>query len=107
MITTADEIQPIGSRILVREIKAENKMTAGGLLLPDTMKQDDPWFEVIKLGSDEIQSSTTGEPILVHYPALPGDKVRIAAYGGIPVTVGEEKMLLIQVSDILAKKLED
>lgn len=107
MITTADEIQPLGSRILVREIKVDNKTTAGGLLLPDTMKQEDPWFEVIKTGETTIQSSTTGESIPVTYPVEPGDKVRIAAYGGIPVTVGEEKMLLIQVSDLLAKKLED
>ena len=107
MITTTDEIQSLGSRLLVREIKAENKMTAGGLLLPDTMKQDDPWFEVIKIGEPAIQSSTTGESIPVTYPVAPGDKVRIAAYGGIPVTVGEEKMLLIQVSDLLAKNLED
>jgi len=45
-------IEPLGSRVLIRPLEQESK-TASGLLLPETAKENPQTGEVVAIGDDE------------------------------------------------------
>jgi chaperonin GroES len=85
-----DEIQPLGSRVLVR-VLAEPSTTASGIVLPDTAKETPQRGEVVAIGDDE-------ELIKV----APGDLVLYPKYSGSEVSVDGDEHLIIEATDLLA-----
>lgn len=85
------KIKPLGSRVLVKKLEEEERRTPGGIVLPESVKDE-------KAVKGEVVALGTGEKFEVKV----GDKVLIAAYAGTEVRVGEEKYLLVKTADILA-----
>ena len=85
-----DEIQPLGSRVLVR-VLAEPERTASGIVLPDTAKEKPQRGEVVAVGDDE-------ELIKV----APGEVVLYPKYTGTEVTVDGDEHLILEATDLLA-----
>ncbi|HZC30374.1 MAG TPA: co-chaperone GroES [Gaiellaceae bacterium] len=85
-----DEIQPLGSRVLVR-VLAEASTTASGIVLPDTAQETPQRGEVVAIGDDE-------ELIKV----APGDHVLYPKYTGSEVSVDGDEHLIIEATDLLA-----
>ncbi len=92
----ATKIQPLGQRVLVKRIEAEQK-TPGGIVLPDTAKEKPQEAEVIALGTGGKDED--GKPI--EFTVKVGDTVLISKYGGTEVKLDSEDLLIISETDIL------
>jgi chaperonin GroES len=89
-------IKPLGQRVLVKRIEAEDK-TAGGIVLPDTAKEKPQEAEVVAIGTGGKDEH--GNDIV--FTVKKGDRVLISKYGGTDVKIDGEDMLIISESDIL------
>ena len=89
-------IKPLGQRVLVKRIEAEDK-TAGGIVLPDTAKEKPQEAEVVAIGTGGKDDN--GNDIV--FTVKKGDRVLISKYGGTEVKIEGEDMLIISESDIL------
>ena len=90
-------IKPIGDKILVKRVEAE-ETTAGGIVLPDTAKEKPKEGEIIAVG--EGKQLESGER--ADFQVEVGDRVIFASYAGTEVTVEREEYLLMSEDDILA-----
>jgi len=90
-------IQPLGDRVLVRRLEAEEK-TKGGILLPDTAKEKPQKGEVVGIGRGRMLDSGKVEPLEIKK----GDEVLFGKYAGNEVTYNDEEFLILKEEDILA-----
>lgn len=94
---TATKIVPLGERVVVKRAEAEST-TAGGIVLPDSAQNKPQRGEVIAVGDGHTKNDGTKVPLTVKE----GDRVIFSPYGGEEIEVGDEKLLLLRESDILA-----
>ncbi|MDD5109173.1 MAG: co-chaperone GroES [Candidatus Omnitrophica bacterium] len=92
------EIKPLGDRIVVKPLEAENK-SKGGILLPDTAKEKPQEAKVIAVGRGKILENGS-----IHAPEVKaGDKVLYGKYSGNEITTKDgEELLILREEDILA-----
>lgn len=90
-------LRPLGDRIIVKPIEAE-EVTTGGIVLPDTAKERPQQGEVIAVGPGKTLDNGTVCPIDVK----PGDKVIYSKYGGTEVKVSGIEYVILREDDILA-----
>jgi len=90
-------LQPLGDRVVVRSIEAE-QVTASGLVLPDTAAEKPQRGEVLAVGSGRYEN---GKRIPLEVAV--GDEVIYSKYGGTEVKLDGEDLLILRESDILAK----
>jgi len=90
-------VKPLGDRILIKPMQAEEK-TKGGILLPDTAKEKPQQGEVVAVGQGKTLE--TGEVKALEVKAK--DKVLYGKYSGTEVTVEGEEYLIIREDDVLA-----
>ncbi len=83
-------IQPLGTRVLIRPIEQEAK-TSSGILLPETAKEKPQMGEVIAIG-DETED----------IPVEVGQKVLFPKYTGTEIKIDGEEHLIMEASDLLA-----
>jgi chaperonin GroES len=92
------EIKPLGDRIVVKPLEAENK-TKGGIVLPDTAKEKPQEAKVVAVGKGKMLENGTVQPPEVKV----GDKVLYGKYSGNEITTKEgEELLILREEDILA-----
>ncbi len=84
------QVQPLGSRVLVR-VLAEESVTKSGILLPDTAKEKPQRGEIVAVGDDT-------ETIKVSV----GDRVLFPKYTGTEIRLEGEDHLIIDSTDLLA-----
>lgn len=85
-------IKPLGNRVLIKKVEAEEK-TQGGLILTSTAKEQPQVAEVVAVGP-----GTEDEKMEVKV----GDKVIFSKYGGTDVKFEGEEYTIMSQSDILA-----
>jgi chaperonin GroES len=90
-------LQPLGDRVVVRSIEAE-QVTASGIVLPDTAAEKPQRGKVLAVGSGRFEDGQRIPPLVAT-----GDEVIYSKYGGTEVTVDGEELLILRESDILAK----
>jgi chaperonin GroES len=92
------EIKPLGDRIVVKPLEAENK-TKGGIVLPDTAKEKPQEAKVVAVGKGKVLDNGT-----IQAPEVKvGDKVLYGKYSGNEITTKEgEELLILREEDILA-----
>ncbi|MFC1508773.1 co-chaperone GroES [Candidatus Omnitrophota bacterium] len=90
-------IQPLGDRVLVKRLEAEEK-TKGGIVLPETAKEKPQKGEVVAVGKGKVLESGNVDPLEVKK----GDKVLFGKYAGNEITDKEEEYLILREEDILA-----
>ncbi len=84
------QVQPLGSRVLVR-VLPEESVTKSGILLPDTAKEKPQRGEVMAIGDDtETIKVSVGDHVL--YPKYTGTEIRLEA----------EDHLIIDSTELLA-----
>ena len=91
------KIKPLGEKILVKRLEAEEK-TAGGIVLPDTAKEKPKQGKVIALGDGKLLDS--GER--AKFQVKVADTVIFTSYAGTEVTIDGEEYMLMSEDDILA-----
>jgi chaperonin GroES len=92
------KLKPLGDRLIVRAIE-EEETTASGLVLPDTAKEKPQKGKVVAVGDGPIEDGKR-RPLDVSE----GDEVLYSKYGGTEVP-GEDELLVLRESDVLAKVL--
>ena len=95
--STQTTIQPLHNNVLVRPVKAEEK-TAGGILIPDTVKEKPQIGEVMAIGPGDI--SPKGEKHQMSVKV--GQKVMYKKWGGNEIKVENEEWTIVEDKDILA-----
>jgi chaperonin GroES len=91
------KIQPLEDRaVILPAEEAESKH--GPLYIPDTAKEKPTQGEVLAVGPGRIEK---GARIPMEVKA--GDQVIYGKYSGTPYQVGDDELIIIKASDILAK----
>ncbi len=91
------KIQPLGDRVLVEPLDAEEK-TAGGIVIPDSAKEKQQKGKVIAVGKGRV--SDDGKLVPVEVKA--GDEVLYGRYSGTEIKLGGVDYLIVKEDDILA-----
>jgi chaperonin GroES len=94
------KLKPLGDRIVVRQISAE-EVTASGIVLPDTAQEKPQRGEVLAVGDGRYDD---GERVPLDVQV--GDEVIYSKYGGTEVTIDDEELLILRESDVLAKAVK-
>lgn len=89
-------IKPLGQRVLLKRIEAEEK-TAGGLFLPDTAKEKPQEALVVSVGT----GGRDEQGKLIDFTVKENDRVLISKYGGTEVKIDGVDYLIISENDIL------
>ena len=92
----ASNINPLGQRVLVKRIEAE-EVASGGIIIPDTAKEKPQEAKVVALGTGKNDEGKD-----VEFSVKEGDTVLISKYGGTDIKIEGEEHLIINESDILA-----
>ena len=92
------DIRPLGDRIVVKPLEAEEK-TKGGIVLPDTAKEKPQEGKVVAVGKGKVLESGS-----VQAPEVKvGDRVLYGKYSGSEITTKEgDELLIMKEEDILA-----
>ena len=91
------KFQPLSDRVIIRREVSEEK-TQGGIYLPDSAKDKPARGTVVSIGDGRVLDDGTRSPFQVSE----GDRVLFLSYAGEEFKVGEDELLLMRESDILA-----
>ena len=91
------KIHPLEDRVVILPSDEAESMR-GGLYIPDTAKEKPTQGEVIAVGPGRIEK---GQRVKMDVQA--GDVVIYGKYSGTPYEVGDDELIIIKASDILAK----
>ena len=92
------KIQPLGDRVLVQPLEAE-EVFKGGIVLPDTAKEKPAEGKVVAVGEGKKTDDGTVIPVSIKV----GDKVLYSKYGGNEISTSDGKeYLVIREDDIYA-----
>lgn len=91
------KIKPLRERVLVKILESEEK-TRGGIILPDTAKEEKAEGQVVAVGSGKILESGKIQP----FELKKGDKVIFGKYAGDEVTIDGTKHKILKEEEILA-----
>ena len=89
-------VKALHDRVLVRRVKSDEK-TKGGLIIPDTAKEEPAGGEIVSVGAGARKDS--GELIAPSVKA--GDNILFGKWSGTEVTLDGEELLIMKESDIL------
>ena len=90
------KIQPLGDRVVIRPLEEAEEMR-GGLYIPDTAKEKPLQGEIVAVGPGRFEKAER-----VPMELEVGQKVLYSKYAGTDVRVGDEELLIIKESDVLA-----
>ncbi len=88
--------RPLGDRIVVRRLDAEEK-TAGGIILPDTVQEKPSEGEVVAVGAGARDDSGN----LIAMEVSVGDKVLFGKWSGTEVKLDGTDVLIMKESDVM------
>lgn len=90
---TQAKITPVGARVLLQRLEAEETLK-GGIILPDSAKKKQEMAKVIAVGTPKKDDESIQVKI--------GDKVLIDKYSGQDITVDDEEFVVVKAEDIIA-----
>jgi len=91
------KIHPLEDRVVILPSE-EGETLRGGLHIPDTAREKPTQGEVLAVGPGRIEK---GERVKLDLGV--GDTVIYAKYSGSPYQVGDDELIIVKASDILAK----
>jgi chaperonin GroES len=90
------KFRPLQDRVLIRGVEQENK-TAGGIFIPDTVKEKPTEGEVIAVGPGARSEDGKIHPLDVKV----GDRVLFGKWSGTEIKVDGEDVVIMKESDIM------
>ncbi len=90
-------IRPLHERVLVERL-AEEEMSKGGIIIPDSAKEKPAEGKIIAVGTGRINDDGKVTPLDVKA----GDKVLFSKYAGSEVTIDTNEYIIMREDDILA-----
>ena len=97
MAKAAPKIRPLGEKVLIKRLEAEEK-TKGGIVLPDNAKEKPQKGTVLAVGDGKLLKDGKRAAFQV----AKGDKVLFASYAGTEIKVEGEEYMLMDEADVLA-----
>ena len=90
------KFRPLHDRVVVRRIEAEAK-SAGGIIIPDTVKEKPQEGEIIAVGPGARDE--TGK--LIALDVKVGDRILFGKWSGTEVKIDGEDLLIMKESDVM------
>ena len=90
---------PIGERVVVKPMERE-ETTSSGIILPDTAKEKPQEGEIVAVGPGRVTEDGKGR---VPMEIKAGDRVIYSKFAGTEYKDGDNELLILRESDILAK----
>jgi len=90
------KIRPLHDRLIVRRLEEERK-SAGGIVIPDTVKEKPVQGLVLAVGKGRILENGDIRPLDVKA----GDKVLFGKYSGTEVRIDDEELLVMREEDVM------
>ena len=90
------KFRPLHDRVVVKRIEQDEK-TAGGIIIPDTVKEKPMEGKVIAAGKGTRKDDGT----LVPLDVKAGDRVLFGKWSGTEVKLDNEDLLIMKESDIM------
>jgi chaperonin GroES len=90
------EIKPLGDRVLIEVLEAEER-TKGGIVLPDTAKEKPQQGKVVAVGKGRV----TDDGKTVAPEVKVGDLVLYGKYSGAELKLDDRNLLMLKEEDIL------
>lgn len=95
--STTPNFRPLGNRVLVRRLEAEEKLK-GGIVIPETAKKKQEQAEVVAIGTGKKDKSGNLIPI----PVKTGDVILMEKYSGQEVLLDDQEFVILRSDDIIA-----
>lgn len=89
-------IRPLGDRVIVQRVEAEEK-TAGGILLPESAKEKPKEGRIIAVGDGKVLDNGERSTFSVKV----GDRILFTSYAGTEIKYEGEEYLVMHEGDIL------
>ena len=90
-------VTPLGDRVLVKRVAADDK-TKGGIILPDTAKEKPREGIVVAVGNGKQLDNGSRQAMSVKK----NDRVLISSYAGSEIKLDGEELLILGEDEILA-----
>ena len=90
------KFRPLHDRVVVRRVEEDTK-TAGGIIIPDTVKEKPMQGEIVAVGPGARDEA--GKVVSLDVKA--GDRVLFGKWSGTEVKIGGEELLVMKESDII------
>jgi chaperonin GroES len=90
------KIRPLHDRVIIKRTE-EDRISAGGIVIPDTAAEKPVRGEVIAVGNGKILEDGSVRPIAVKA----GDKVLFGKYSGTEVKIDGQELLVMREEDIM------
>ena len=90
-------LQPLGDRIVVKPLAAQEK-TKSGIVLPDTAQEKPQEAKVIAVGTGRLLDDGTVKKLEIRA----GDKILYGKYSGSEVRLNDEDYLILREEEVLA-----
>lgn len=91
------KLRPLHDRVIIKRME-EEKMSAGGIVIPDSAAEKPIRGEVIAAGTGKILEDGKVRPIAVKA----GDKVLFGKYSGTEVKIDGDELLVMREDDLMA-----
>ena len=91
------KIHPLEDRVVIRPAE-ETETMRGPLYIPDTAKEKPTQGEVLAVGPGRFEK---GDRVKMEVGV--GDTVIYGKYSGTPYQAGEDELIIVKASDILAR----
>ena len=90
-------IRPLHDRVVIKRVE-EERMSAGGIVIPDSATEKPDRGEVIAAGNGKITDSGDVRAMDVKV----GDVVLFGKYAGTTIKVNDDELLVMKEDDIIA-----
>ena len=90
-------LRPLHDRVIVKRME-EERMSAGGIVIPDSATEKPVRGEVLAVGNGKILESGEKRPLDISV----GDNILFGKYSGTEVKVDGDELLVMREEDIMA-----
>jgi chaperonin GroES len=90
------KFRPLHDRVVIRRVTAEEK-SAGGIIIPDTVKEKPMEGEVVAVGPGARNEA--GQLVALEVKA--GDRILFGKWSGTEVKLDGQELLIMKESDIM------
>ena len=90
------KFRPLHDRVVVRRITPQER-SAGGIIIPDTVKEKPMEGEIIAAGP----GARNEQGAIVALDVKPGDRVLFGKWSGTEVKLDNEELLIMKESDLM------
>ena len=90
-------IRPLHDRVVIKRVE-EERMSAGGIVIPDSATEKPDRGEVVAVGNGKVADNGDVRPLDLKV----GDMVLFGKYSGTSVKVEGEELLVMREDDVIA-----